>query len=154
MVPTRQSQRRSLWESIETRWHVLSHFLLLGRSFTLIMVRITNGIIPLLATQLWSLMFLYMRNSFSDPVATHTFKFNHDPQYNNNLPDDGIKFHYYFKFELVSRSNLDDFMDRHGREFGPVRSSTLTNVAHVVLHSHNNSSCRSSYRSYCWRAVS
>jgi hypothetical protein len=34
-----------------------------------------------------------------DKVAQHVFKQNHDPNYNPDLPDDGIKYHYISKME-------------------------------------------------------
>jgi len=54
-----------------------------------------------------------------DKVATHVFRTNHDPSYNQSLPQDDIEYIYFDKFEDIE-SNLDAFVQAHGRKFSKV----------------------------------
>ena len=51
-----------------------------------------------------------------DKVATHVYKFNHDREYNPDLPDDGgIEHIYYPKWESLM-GNVEAFYKDHGRK--------------------------------------
>ena len=52
-----------------------------------------------------------------DKVATHVHRWNHDPEYNSNLPPDPIDIEHvydYRRFEEI-RDDIDDFLSYHGR---------------------------------------
>jgi hypothetical protein len=48
-------------------------------------------------------------------------RYNHDPEYNQNLPDSGVAHVQYVTFESLFDSermdSIDDFMGKHGRKF-------------------------------------
>jgi len=48
-------------------------------------------------------------------IATHVVQYQHDRNHNESLADDEIEHVYYSKFEMVE-SNLDDFLEKHGRK--------------------------------------
>lgn len=51
-----------------------------------------------------------------DTVARLVYKFNHDPSFNGDLPDDGIEHIYVDSFEAFVR-DFETFMEEHGRKY-------------------------------------
>jgi hypothetical protein len=51
-----------------------------------------------------------------DKVATHVYRWNHDPTYNPDLPEDGIQ-HVFVDAWKAFEENWESLCDEHGRKF-------------------------------------
>ena len=68
-----------------------------------------------------------------DKVATHLHKYNHDRNYNPDLPDDGgIEHVYNYRSweDLVDNQTAEDFLNEHGR-----KSSHDNYILQYITHS-------------------
>lgn len=68
-----------------------------------------------------------------DAVARLVYKFNHDPSFNGDLPDDGIEHIYVDSFEAFVR-DFETFMEEHGRKYNTFfQTFFLDNTSYIIF---------------------